>query len=264
GNFAGGLAYTWSKVMGTANGDGDFSHPTDTRGYDYRRLDFDRTHILAINYIFNTPKLSRYVGENWLTRAALDNWEFSGISQFSTGQPIDIGIGIQDVNLNQRITGSWTEGPRAIFFRDPQPEKDREAFFDYTAFRLPNVGEVGPFPRSYVERPGQNVTDFSIFKNFPLWDGEGQRYLQFRLELFNAFNHAQFNSINTGITWNINSDFSNFTERQVASSAFVRNLRDGAANRASGRLGNALAEVNGQPGFNSSNRVIQMAVKLYF
>lgn len=267
GNFAGGLAYTWSKVMGTANGDGDFSHPTDTRGYDYRRLDFDRTHILAINYIWNVPKISRWVGENWFTRAALDNWELSGISQFSTGQPIDIGVGIQDVNLNQRITGSWTEGPRARFFNDPQPGKEREAFFDYTAFRLPGVGEVAPFPRSYVERPGQNVTDFSVFKRFPLWDADGgQRYLQFRLELFNAFNHAQFNDFNRGITWNIASDFSNFTQRQVASSAYVRNLRlnDNGPNRISSRLGNALGEVNSQPGFNSSNRVIQMAVKLYF
>ncbi|MDQ3687392.1 MAG: TonB-dependent receptor, partial [Acidobacteriota bacterium] len=235
-NFDYGLAYTWSKAMGTAAGDGEFTHPFDTRGYDYRRLSFDRTHVMSINYNWLLPKVSRYVGENFLTRAVFDNWQITGISQFATGEPAEVGIGIPNVNLNQRITGSWTEGPRPILTGDPQPSSSREAGFDYTAFRLPDIGSQGRGSRTYLERPGTNNTDLSVFKNFPLFDGEGTRYLQLRFEMFNAFNHAQFNDYNRGLTFEINPNFSNYRERQQASSATIRSLRDGTFSRATGRL----------------------------
>jgi hypothetical protein len=44
--------------------------------------------------------------------------------------------------------------------------------------------------------PGTNNWDISIFKNFPL-AREGQVRLQYRLEMYNAFNHTQFTAVNT-------------------------------------------------------------------
>jgi len=40
----------------------------------------------------------------------------------------------------------------------------------------------------------------SLFKNFP-YAGE-KRYVQFRLETFNTFNHPQFNTVNTNAQFN--------------------------------------------------------------
>jgi hypothetical protein len=261
-----GLAYTWSKALGTSNADGNFVNPICTRCYDYRLLEFDRTHVLTVNYVWNLPTFSRRLGDHWLAKQALDGWEFSGISQFMTGVPAEAGVSISGVNLNQRITGSWTEGPRPILTKDPQAgSQSRESWFDFTAVRLPDVGSVGLGPRSYLRRPGINVHDFSIFKNFK-FTGEASRYLQVRVEMFNAFNHPQFDNFSTGLTYQISSDFTNYGARQQASREWIANTRGGpnAPSAATDRLGRAVGEVNGQPAFVSSSRIIQLAVKLYF
>jgi hypothetical protein len=258
-----GGAYTWSKAMGTANADNDFTNPICTRCYDYRILAFDRKHVLAINYVWEVPKLSRWLGDHWLAKGAVDGWEFSGISQFMSGVPAEVGIGIPSVNLGQRITGSYTEGPRPLVTGPPQNyDLSATSYFDFTQFRLPDVGSVGPWPRTYLRRPGIAVTDFSIFKNFAL-DSESKKRLQIRLELFNAFNHAQFDNINTGLTWNIATNFSNYKENQQATAANLQNVRNGTTPLA-GRLGRGITEFSGQPGFVSPNRVIQVAAKIYF
>jgi hypothetical protein len=258
------VSYTWGKAMDTANGYDDYNNPINARAYDYRRASFDRTHNVAINYVWNLPKPSRFFNDFWLAKGVLDNWQLSGISMFQTGAPVEPGFSIPSVNNSQRITGSWTEGPRPYLVKSPVPgTKSREMWYDYTAYRLPNIGQIDPWPRTALVSPGLNVHDLSIFKNFPLW-GERERFMQFRFEMFNAFNHPQFNGFNSGVQFNIASNFSDYAEKQQASASTLRNLRGGANSPATGRLGNATGEVNGQPGQVSGNRVIQMAMKLYF
>ena len=95
-------------------------------------------------------------------------------------------------------------------------------------------------------------------------EADTSRRLQLRLEMFNAFNHPQFDNMNTGLTWEIASNFSNYKERQQASITTLRNVRAGTNSPATGRIGRAVGEFNGQPGFVSPNRVIQIAAKIYF
>jgi len=259
-----GAAYTWSKAMGTAANDGDFTNPICARCYDYRVLGFDRTHVLAINYVWELPKFGRWVGDHRFTNGVLNGWELSGISQFMSGVPAEIGISIPSVNLGQRITGSYTEAPRVLVTGKPQSSAQTPAsWFDYTQFRLPDIGNVSPWPRSYLRRPGINVSDVSVFKNFAM-GADNNRRLQLRLEMFNAFNHPQFDNMNTSLTWEIASNFSNYKERQQAALTTIRNIRGGTNSPATGRLGRAVGEFNGQPGFVSPNRVIQVAAKIYF
>ena len=51
------VAYTWSKVLGTANDDGVNVHPFNTRVAEYGPLFYDRTHMLVFNYVYNLPSL---------------------------------------------------------------------------------------------------------------------------------------------------------------------------------------------------------------
>lgn len=265
--FTLGLAYTWSKAMDTANGDGDFTNPVCTRCYDYRLASFDRTHMLAINYVWDLPGLGRRLGDNWLSKAVFDGWELSGISQFMTGLPTEVDIGIPSVNLQQRINGSWTEPVRTLVVSNPQPSRTLAGAFDINAFALPPIGYSGPTPRQYLRRPGINVSDVSIFKNFR-FNTEGSRYLQLRLEMFNAFNHPQFDNFNNGLTFNIKSDFSDYAQNRQASINSLRNLRGGTNSPATNPLlGAAVGEYSSPTGTNffvSPSRVIQMAIKLYF
>jgi len=255
-----GLAYTWSKVMGTANGDGDFINPICSRCADYRRLAFDRTHVMVINYDWRIPGLK---DANWLLKGVTNGWQITGITQFLSGQPEDVGAGISGINLSQRVGGTWTEAVRGFFTSAPQTDPNRDKFFNFDSTRLPTVAEAlkaqGAYPRNYLIRPGINVTDLSVFKNFGL-GGDGSRSIQLRVEAFNVFNHAQFSDMNRSVTW---SNFAAYLAGQQANSTNILNVRSGSQG-ATSRIGNGVSEVNGLHGAVSSNRVVQLAVKIFF
>jgi hypothetical protein len=262
-----GVTYTWSKVMGTANADGDFINPVCSRCADYRRLAFDRKHNLVVSYDWRLPALGTKLADNWFTKGALNGWQVTGISTFISGQPEDVNLGIVNQSINQLLGGSWTEATRGYFTSNPQTDRSREKFFNWEAMRLPSVKEAlaakGAFPRNFVERPGIRVTDLSVFKNFPL-GGDSQRNLQLRVEMFNVFNTPQFADMSRGLTFNINGNLSNFLGREQASAATIRNVRGGAANAAAGPLGNGVGEFNGTHVSVADRRVIQLAVKIFF
>ncbi|MCI0662812.1 MAG: Plug and carboxypeptidase regulatory-like domain-containing protein [Acidobacteria bacterium] len=263
-----GLAYTWSKALGTAsNVEGEFINIVCSRCYDYRVLSFDRRHTMVINYIWDLPKTR---GSNAFFRNVVNGWQLSGVTQFLSGQPTELGFGFPSgvQGGGQRITGSWTEGPRPLITGEGiQPDinagsKQGGLAFDYTKVRIPDINP-GPQPRSIIRRPGVNVTDLSIFKSFPL-GGDSGRSLQLRVETFNVFNHAILDKFNTGLTFDLLGNYSNYRTIQQGSLSSLRNLRGGTVSPASGRLGNATGEFNGQPGFVSGNRTIQLALKLFF
>jgi len=279
-----GMAYTWSKAMGTANTYSDFINPVCSRCVDYRRLNFDRTHLMVINYDWRLPGLR---GSNWLIKGVTNGWQVTGITQFISGSPTQAGVGIPNVNLNQRINGSWTEGLGALYTADIKRSYDRDKAFNWEGLRLPTVSEAlklqGRYPSGYMDTPGINNTDLSLFKNFSL-GGDSARSLQLRLEMFNVFNHPQFSGFSSGATFNVCGNFNDPTDLASTCRGFntfptatsspvtlpngnslfpVQNIR-GKSLSGNPRLGNGIGEYNGLSGTVSGNRIIQLAVKVYF
>lgn len=257
-----GVAYTFSKTLNTANRDGQATHPFETRANDYRLADFDRTHIFVFNYVYDLPKLSRFIGDNRLVRAIFDNFQVSGISQFSSGTPIELSFGIQGINAGQRILGTPDVQPGFYLRSDPQSAPPDGLSVDPNAFSVPTIGDIGPYSRTYLRAPAIFNHDISVFKNFP-FGGEGRRYLQLRLELFNAFNQTQFTGINTttqlttarGVIGNlIFNDYNNLS--------ITNNIRpsDSTDPRSQAPLGQFFGEYNSP----RDPRIIQLGVKLYF
>jgi hypothetical protein len=126
-----------------------------------------------------------------------------------------------------------------------------------SALEVPGLGNTGPYPRMYLRNPWIVNQDLSLFKNLPM-SGDGKRYLQLRLEAFNAPNHPQFSGYN--LTSNVtngagqtgNAIFSNFTGLVA-----TNNLRPAGSTAV---LGNYFGEPN-----NAQNmRVVQIAAKFYF
>ncbi len=268
-SFTYALAYTWSKAMTTANGDtSTVGYPTDIRGYEYRRADFDRRHILTLNYVYNLPKLSPHMKDNAIAKGIFDNWEISGISQFSSGSPWEFGMASLQPSRSQSFTGSPDYGARMLLTGDPTGSRSRTAWFDPSVLRLPDIGSDGHGPRMYMSNPGVNNHDISVYKNFPLPGGDSNRRIQLRFEFFNAFNHPNFSGVTSGLTWNVASDFSDFNAKRQFDPSYVRNTRTGV-NPPTGttssalRLGRALGEVNGVYASNA-RRAIQLAAKFYF
>jgi hypothetical protein len=255
-----GISYTWSKALSTALVDSEVTHPYDTRRYDYRLPTSDRRHVFGAGFVYDTPKLSRYLGHHRLAKALFDNWQLSGIAAIVSGAPLELGVGIEGINAGQRLTGSYTEGPRFYFRRPPQPGPNGLQI-DPDAFLIPAIGDVGPWPRQYLHGPGINNQNLSLFKNFPL-GGEGGRSLQLRFEMFNAFNHTQFAGINLGTNLAVpnasggfttgNAIFSNYSQAVITS-----NLRPAGSTLPLGRFfGEYLAA--------RDPRIIQLGIKLYF
>ncbi len=263
-----GIAYTWSKAQTTANDEVEFTHPFNSRGYDYRLFGSDRTHVFVANYVYDLPKVGRYLGDSWLARGVFDNWQISGITQFVSGTPMELGLTIAGVDAGQRIVGAYSAGalsgqqPRLSIKSDPG-KGPNGLRIDPNAFVIPALGSIGPYPRTYLRNPGINNHDISIFKNFPL-GGEGSRSLQLRFEFFNAFNHTQFTGVNAATNLVAPNSaagvFGTPTDNAYSRAVITNNLRNGAVAGSTLPLGSFFGEFNNT----REPRVIQLAVKIYF
>jgi hypothetical protein len=201
-----GFNYTWSKVMGTNTEFQTFTgHPTDHRGADYAVLGFDRTQVLSFNYIYNFPSLSQKFSSmnNIVTRFLLDNWQMSGITTMSSGAPTTISYSVQGTGttaLNRQITGSETWGPRPVLTGDMNlnpGDRTMYAWINTSVIQRAVKGSTGmDSGLRPVRLPGVNNWDISFFKKFQFTSNES-RYIQLRWEMYNAFNHTQFNGVNT-------------------------------------------------------------------
>jgi hypothetical protein len=60
------------------------------------------------------------------------------------------------------------------------------------------LGQTGNAPKVNYFLPGDTNFDTALFKNFPL---ENKAVIQFRLETYNTFNHAEFNAVNNTATF---------------------------------------------------------------
>lgn len=199
-SLAFGVAYTWSKALDLVDGNNNNVNPfIDPRVRNYGKAGFDRTHNLTINYVYKLPGLSKY-WDNGFTRQALDGWELTGITSFISGAPL--GIGYSTVQGTDLVGGSGGGvDSRVVLVGDPNLAKDDRTFshyFNTAAVQAPtkaNFG-IGNAPKDPIRGPGTNNWDISLFKNFSL-GREGRVRLQYRLEMYNAFNHTQFTGVDT-------------------------------------------------------------------
>ncbi len=159
----------------------------------YGPLPQDRRQVFVANYIYGLPKLGTKIDfrpARWI----LDNWQVNGITTFASGAPITPGFSTTD---GQDITGS-SEDARVTVVRNPILPKDQRSSyrnFNTDAFLRAPQGSFGNAGIGILCGLGINNWDLAISKNFPL--GTEQRYLRFRAEFFNAWNHTQFSNVDT-------------------------------------------------------------------
>jgi hypothetical protein len=200
------VAYTLSRGYdpATSGAGGDLytvSNPYN-RNYDYGLFQADRTHIGLVNFIYDFPIFKN--SANRALKTALGGWELSGIVTMETGTPLNITLGgsqgsngLANATNRPDLTGSikYTE---SVY-----------QWFDPSAFSTPAVGAWGNLKKGAVRGPGRDNWNLSLFKQF-VFSQERGSLLEFRVESFNAFNHTQFNGINTSFSSITNSGFSKF------------------------------------------------------
>jgi hypothetical protein len=174
-----------------------------------------RKHNLAINYAYQFPNLSgRW--DNLLSRIVGDGWEISGVTSALSGATLPVSYSIQGVS---DLTGGAGTGvdTRVDIVCDPnlpRGERSPSRAFRTECIAPPpfTTGRIGTARGDEIIGPGYLNWDISLTRNVPLG---GLRRLQFRVELYNAFNNVQFSTVNTSAVFNqagdqVNTEFGQY------------------------------------------------------
>ena len=206
GRLQAGAAYTWSKALGVTTGT-PISNNVDVRAAGYGPLPQDRTQSLVFNYIYDLPGLSRKgFLDNIAARTVFNDWQISGLTSMASGAPTNVTYsvsGIGATTLNREITGSEDIAPRVILTCNPNEsrgDRNADAFINTSCFAPASKGSVG-LDSSYdrLRGPGLENWDMSLFKNVSIKE---KARIQLRLEAYNVFNHTEWGTFNTAITFN--------------------------------------------------------------
>ena len=144
---------------------------------------FDRTHVLVLNYVYDLPVFQATTG---VAGAILKGWEATGIITFESGFPLTPAFTSSTAGLStrpDRVAGASIPGPGTA-----------DQWFNGNAFVAPPFGYFGNAGVGIIRGPGLNQWDLGAFKNFKIKE---RGNVQFRAEMFNAFNHANFNAVDT-------------------------------------------------------------------
>jgi len=275
--FAKGLyfrgAYTWSHVIDDSTNELFSSRVNPRRPQDFLDLRaergnsaLNRTQHFTLAWTYELPK---WGGGNPLMSKVLGGWQINGIYLAETGQPITPQSG-RDINNNadsagDRVVVNSGGDPRLgsdtnFVIRDPvtgatsissnEPD-DAKTIVGYVA-QNPNAKwiatQLGGRPdagRNVIYTNGINNWNLGLFKNTYISE---KKYIQFRVEMINAFNHRQFT-----LTGDPKSQGGT-----IFHDPNDTNARDAAF--ANARAGNFLNPFS----FNGGSRILQLGLRFIF
>jgi hypothetical protein len=180
-------SYNFSKSIDGMSLDVDGFNGQDTLNMrpDKALSDFDVRHRFVSSFLWEIPG-PRQRAARWIA----GGWQANGIFIGQAGRPFTVTNG-QD----RALSGTGTQRPNLT--GDPKLDTGRSrdqlmaGYFDPGKFVLPALGSYGNAGRNLLIGPGDWNLDFALFKKFPVRE---RWQLQFRCELFNAFNHANLNN----------------------------------------------------------------------
>ena len=114
---------------------------------------------------------------------------FSPIYLYSSGTPLTFGV------PGATLGNGW--GTRANMSGDPSiSDPGPNLWFNPAAFSAPPAYQFGSSGIGILTGPSSHIANLSLSKKFVFAE---QRYVQFRWEAFNAFNHVNYGNPNTTI-----------------------------------------------------------------
>ncbi len=181
--------YTYSKSLDDSSSLAEPLNPIDP-GLSKALSAFDMRHNFVASFKYVLPISYLLCRKNRWTQG----WALSGITRFATGLPVTLynnndtsllGSIPNGINNNGVDTPNFTPGNLEI---NTDPRNGKPAF-NNSLFSLPALGQIGTAARRFFYGPGIENFDMALLKNLRLTESKS---LQFRLEAFNGFNHAQF------------------------------------------------------------------------
>jgi len=190
------VAYTWSHTITNVPLTSFTSNTSDLFNYNLDRgdADLDRRQTFVANAVYVLPSVEKRLG--LVGEKILGGWQLNAIFSYFGSTPVDICDGANTPGLG--TTTNVCFRPDLVPGVDPYLHTgDPLRFLNPAAFTLPAVGKFGNLGRGAIRTPASNNLDFSINKN---WRFKERYGIQFRAEMFNAFNHANFLGLDTNIS----------------------------------------------------------------
>jgi hypothetical protein len=215
-----GVAYTYAKSLDYGSDERTSATPALlTQSRIYGKSTFDQTHVLVANWQYNLPSL-----KSGRLAILTKYWQLSGVASFSSGTPLGIGVNVGGADLLGG--GGGADGQRVNLTCDPnlpRTEKTVDRFFNTSCISFAPKGDIGNAPKDAIRGPGRQNFDMSLFRSFKL--GEDRRELTLRWELYNIFNHAQFNQIDTTAIFNAAGQQTSTTFGQALGASPARQMQ---------------------------------------
>ncbi|WP_260704715.1 TonB-dependent receptor [Edaphobacter flagellatus] len=193
------LSYTWSHSMDTSDSSNDGG---SAMWQGHLKLDYGNSAYDIRNRFVGTVtyELPKFEGRNIFIRQAIGGWQANAIVDLRSGTPLNITI-----NSNLANVGGVGGSQRPNYVHESHVTcsrgtvtgpggSQRNSCIDATAYANPTAGTFGNLHRDAINAPGVANTNFSLFKNFPIWETVA---FQLRGEAFNVFNHPNPGSPNT-------------------------------------------------------------------
>jgi hypothetical protein len=173
------LNYTWSHSLDNALG--VFGGYADDHNalLDFGNSDFDVRHNLEFDTSYSIPTVPR------IPKVIGSGWQLNVIATIRSGFPYSVSCGCDPLGVGQASSRADLINGAAV---QPINYGIPTNQLNLAAFATP-VGHIGTLARNAIYGPGATNFDTSFFKDFSLTE---RQKVQFRAELFNIFNHPQF------------------------------------------------------------------------
>jgi hypothetical protein len=210
------LQYTLSRSFGNTSGSnealtaGNLARNLADFDYDNGYNNFDVRHTFNFSALYQVPYgRGRSKDATGVSDFLLGGWDIGGIYNARSGVPINLLITRPDILYRDTATGNYFNNPavgRVAVINTPGGGNSRNVrrpdlvpgvdpfindngllFLNPAAFATPAAGTYGNLQRNSLHGPNFNQVDMVISKHFG-----GARNFEFRAEIFNLFNTANF------------------------------------------------------------------------
>jgi hypothetical protein len=210
-------SYTFSKTIDNASGFENLLNPT-CFACDIGLSAFDARHHFIFSSTYELPFGNLTKNSFW--KKVVGNWEVGGIYTYQSGVPVHL----TDTGSDNSLQGSFDgfEPPdRPVLVKPLKTQNPREngcafqtgpgtgspcsvipnQFFNPNSFAFEPLGQIGSTPHNFFPGSPVNNLDFTAIKRVAFTE----RYrFEFRTEVFNLLNHAQFYNPDANISHGAN------------------------------------------------------------
>ncbi len=186
--------YTWSKALddasnpGTNNAGTNLPQDIGNIAAEKGLSDFDHRNRFVTSFLYQLPFLKS--SEGWIHTAFAD-WQLGGIWTLQSGSPFTVNLSVDRANNGEPLSAP-SQRPDLVCDPNGGPRTTAE-WFNTTCFALPAQYTYGSAGRDVVTGPGIDNLDATFQKSFSIQE---DKQLQFRADMFDIFNHPNFNQPN--------------------------------------------------------------------